>query len=127
MGELNEEEAMNRKVSYPEPRYKDIVLMNPDSFSWMKDKNQPGVATKMLGRFTERDVRVAFVQMEKGATYNFGVENSDEVLFLKKGKMTHENVQYGDLTGFATAPEEKPQTLTAIEPSELVYMKLPTF
>lgn len=122
-----EAEAWGHKMEYPAPRYQDIIMMNVAAFSWVKDKENPGVARKNLGSFTERDTRYGFVQMEKGATLKFGTEKAPEILFLKEGVLTHENTQYIKRTAFSTEENESPVELKAVEPSELVYIKLPTF
>ena len=125
--EATEELAFKRKTVYPEPRYSDIVTMNPASYNWIKDKDAAGVARKNLGVFTERDIRIGFVRLEKGASVQLGTQPSPEILFLKEGAVTHDNNSYGQHTAFSTEVEEAPVSLTAIEPSEFVYMKLPTF
>ena len=48
--------ARGHEVDYPELRYKDIIMMNPAAFSWIKDREQAGIGRKHLGTFTERDV-----------------------------------------------------------------------
>ena len=125
--EAVEEQANGKAVAYPPQRYSDLVIMNPASFSWIKDRDTAGVAHKRLGRFTERDVRVSFIRMDKGAVLNFGQEKSPEALFLKEGKVAHDNQTYGAHTAFGTDTEEAPLSITAVEPSEFVYMKLPTY
>jgi hypothetical protein len=125
--EAVQDEALGRKIEYPEPRYKDIVSMNPEAFGWDKDSELSGVSRKRLGSFTERDVRVQFINMDKGANLPLGLEKSAELLFLKSGLLAHDNSTYDDLTALGTEADEAPVTLTAIEPSELMYIKLPTF
>lgn len=125
--EATEEAAWGRKMEYPAPRYRNYIVINPAAFSWMKDRLAPGIARKNLGSFTERDARFGFVRMEKGATLEFGVEKSPEVLFLMEGAVMHDGHQYEEQTAFATETDESPVLLKAAEPSELVYMKLPTF
>ena len=63
-------------IEYPTPRYNGIVMMNPASFDWKKDKEQNGIARKILGDFTERHSRVGFIRIDKGATYSFGRDAS---------------------------------------------------
>jgi hypothetical protein len=125
--EAAEEAAWGRKMEYPPPRYKNYIVINPDAFSWIKDKAVPGLARKNLGSFTERDARFAFIRMDKGATLQFGVEQAPEVLFLKQGALLRERERYDEQTAFSTEADENPISLTAAEPSELIYMKLPTF
>lgn len=119
--------ARGHEVDYPELRYKDIIMMNPAAFSWVKDREQAGIGRKHLGSFTERDVRVSFIRADKGATLQFGTESSAEVLFLKEGKVTHDNNSYDKHSAFSAEPEDKPVGVTAIEPSEFFYIKLPNF
>lgn len=125
--EAVEAEARGKAVEYPPQRYNDIILMDPDAFSWVNDKDYPGVARKHLGTFTERDIRVAFIRLEKGASMDFGIETSNEVMFLKEGALTHDNTRYEDRTAFGMEPDEQPVSLRAVEPCELVYIKMPTF
>ena len=125
--EAVEEEARGQVVEYSPQRYKDIVMMNPAAFDWVKDGENAGVARKHLGTFTERDVRIEFIRLDKGARLPFGLEDSVETLFLKEGALTHANVNYDRQSAFCSDADEKPEELTAIEDSELVYFKLPTF
>jgi len=125
--EAVEAEARGHAVDYPERRYQDVIIMNPDAFSWVKDDAANGVAHKTLGSFTERDARIGFVQMEKGAALPFGNEKSPEILFLKEGKVSYDNRTFDKHTAFGTEKEEAPVTLSAIEPSEFLYLKLPNF
>jgi hypothetical protein len=122
-----EAEAWGHKMEYPTPRYQDIIMMNVEAFSWVKDPDADGVARKMLGSFTERDTRYGLVRLNKGATLKFGVENAPEILFLKEGTVTHDNTPYIKRTAFSTDADESPTDITAVEPCELVYIKLPTF
>jgi hypothetical protein len=121
------EEMNGRKISYPEPRYDDLILMNPASFQWIDDPDTPGVSRKQLGTFTEREVRIGFVRLEPGATLTFGSEPSSEILFLKEGQVSHAGQTQERHTAFGTSAQDTPEQLTAVAASELFYMKLPTY
>ena len=125
--EATEEEIRGHAVQYPPQRFRDVVMMNPAAFGWVKDKELAGVARKNLGSFSERDIRFGFVRMDKGASLDFGVEDSSEILFINEGALTHDNSRYDKHVAFSTDPDEKPVQFKAVEPTELVYMKLPTF
>lgn len=125
--EAAEEQVIGRKIEYPPARYKDFVMMNPAAYSWVKDRDNQGVARKMLGSFTERDVRFEMIRLDKGAVLPVGVEASPETFFLKEGAVMHDNKLYPAQTAFGTETEEAPSLLTAAEPTEFIYMKLPTF
>lgn len=121
------EQGLGRKVTYSEPRYQNVLMINPASFDWIKDKSQSGVARKNLGDFTERHSRIGFIRIDKGASFKFGEHKAPEILFLKEGALSHQGKTYGKLTAFGRDPEDAPVTLTAAEPTEIWYAKLPTF
>jgi hypothetical protein len=115
------------KMVYPPPRYHDIVVMDPAAYTWVKDKEYAGVATKMLGCFTERLVKIGFIQLNPGASFNLGTEESVELAFVKEGTVTAGGEKYDTLTAFGTKAAEGPTALTAVEETLLFYIKLPTF
>jgi len=121
------EEMNGRKIVYPEPRYEDIILMNPATFEWIPDPDTPGVSRRNLGTFTEKEVRISFIRLESGASIEFGTQPSTEILFIKDGRISHDGTELETLTAIGSAPEDHVETLTATEPTELFYMKLPTF
>jgi hypothetical protein len=121
------EEIWGRKVDYPEPRYTSQVYMRPSAFEWVKDPDVDGVAWKIMGRFTERDIRCGYVQVEKGATLWLGKEPSPEFVWIKDGSLSYNGTVHPAMTAFGTTTEEEPRALVAAELSELMYFKLPTF
>jgi hypothetical protein len=125
--EAVQQHIVGHRVDYAQPRYLDQVWMNPDSFEWVKDEHQPGVARKMLGEFTERDVRIGFFSLEEGAELTFGTERASEIAFINKGAISYDGKIHPRLTAFGTEAADNPEVLLATEPTELLYMKLPTF
>jgi hypothetical protein len=121
------EEIRGHKLTYPGKRYSDLVLMDPESFAWIPDPKQPGVAWRKLGTFTEREVRIAFVQLEVGATFALGSEPATEIVFVTRGGLSADGQDYPEITAFSTGAAEPVQTLTATAPTVLFYVKLPTF
>jgi hypothetical protein len=115
------------KMVYPRPRYSDIVVMDPDAFTWVKDRQNAGVAHKWLGCFTERLVKIGFIQLDQGATLMLGTEPSVELAFVREGAVTVDNDKHGRLTALGTTAAEAPRQVTAQEATELFYIKLPTF
>ena len=121
------EQVRGRKIVYVEPRYQDLVLMNPESFGWIDDREHPGVSRRKLGTFTEREVRIAFVRLRAGAELLFGDADSVEILFVKQGSVSHDGESYGPITAFGSFRDDQPETITANEDTELFYVKLPSF
>jgi hypothetical protein len=121
------EAIYERPVAYPPARFARFLTMNPASFAWIADPDTPGVAHKRLGTFTERDVKIGFVQIDRGATFTFGREPAAEILFLQQGSVAAHGTEHATLTAFATAAADGPETVTATEDAEFFYVKLPTF
>jgi hypothetical protein len=119
------EQVRGQAVEYPQPRYRDIILMNPDTFGWVPEAD--GVTRKPLGVFTERDIRIGFVRLEPGATLALGGYPSVEVAFVLDGTVSHDAATYEKLTAFATGRDEAAQTLTAVQDATVFLVKLPTF
>jgi hypothetical protein len=126
-GEAVWERIFGGRVDYPPKRYDEIILMNPENFGWIADEAAPGVAYRRLGTFSERDIRIGFVQLEAGASLDFGTEKAAEVMFLAEGSVSHDGEIHAELTGFSSGAGDAPQTLVAVEPAKFFYTKLPTF
>jgi hypothetical protein len=121
------EENRGEQIVYPEARYDRLLMFNPEAYPWVEEADQPGVSHKWMGTFTEREIRFGFVKIEAGATFQLGTQPSVEVMFLKSGAILHEGTRHETLTGFSTEAADAPTGLTAAEPAELFYAKLPTF
>jgi hypothetical protein len=123
MGEV----ARGVKLPYPEPRYEGVITMNPASFSWVSDQDSPGVSHKWLGTFTERETRVGFIGIEAGATLKAGLHSAPELLFITKGSVLCQEQACPRHSAFAFDSFEGPVRISAIEPTEILRIQLPTF
>jgi hypothetical protein len=121
------EQIRGNALTYPGKRYQDLVLMDPESFAWIPDRDQPGVTWRRLGTFSEREVRIAFVQLEAGARFALGAQPATEIVFVKEGGVSLDGQDYPALTAFSSAADEQAQPLTATAATVLFYVKLPTF
>ncbi len=77
------EHATGRKLQFAEPRYTDVIAMNPDAFDWLPEGSE-GVSVKWLGTFTERNMRIGFVRLDANAVFGAGQHPSLQVLYLTK-------------------------------------------
>jgi hypothetical protein len=121
-------ETMNgRKIEYPPSRYEDIILINPDTFGWVPDEANPGAAWKLLGTFSERQTKIAFAKLDEGAHIELGREPSNEIAFIVDGRISVGGQTHERLTAFGTAKHDAPDKLTAVEPTTIFYIKMPSF
>lgn len=120
------EEATGRKMVLAKPRYDDVIMMDPDSYDWI-ETGKPGVYSKLLGTFTERNTKMSFIKVEAGATYNTGARSQVDVLFMSKGNITVEGKTYGDKTALELTPSDAPVDIKANEDSLFFVVTLPKF
>jgi hypothetical protein len=120
------EEATGKKLVFSKPRYDDVILMDPSGYEWIATQT-PGVSTKWLGAFTERNTRLGFIRVDADAIFSAGEQPSVEILFLTKGVVSLDGRQYGPRTAFEFMANEGPVAIKAVESSEFLCMVLPKF
>lgn len=120
------ERATGSQLTFAAPRYEHVVAMNPEAYEWVPIKTE-GVAVKWLGTFTERNTRIGFVRLDKGATWGGGAEPSIQILFVTKGRVEVEGKEYGPHTGFEFLANEGPVAIRASEQTEIFCTLLPQF
>ncbi|GAA5196131.1 hypothetical protein GCM10023322_64370 [Rugosimonospora acidiphila] len=121
------EENRGEQIVYPEPRYDRLLMFNPAAYPWVEEAEAPGVSHKWMGTFTEKEIRFGFIKIEAGATFKLGTQPAVEVMFLKTGTVLIDGTKHDTLSGFSTEAADAVVELTAAEPAELFYAKLPTF
>jgi hypothetical protein len=100
--------------------------MNPASYSWIPDRDS-GVSHKWLGTFTERETRVGFVRIEKGASFEAGMQDRTELLFLAKGAIICRDRAFPAHSAFSFDQGDGPVRLTATDDAELLRILVPKF
>ncbi|WP_270889686.1 hypothetical protein [Pedococcus sp. 5OH_020] len=120
------EKAMGRKLEFAEPRYTDVIAMNPNAFDWLP-VGDGGAQEKWVGIFTERNLKIGFLRLEAGAVYQAGEQSSIEILFQIDGQVTANDSKYGPQTGYEFLPNEGTVAIEALEPTEFFRAVLHTF
>ncbi|MBC2834513.1 hypothetical protein [Paragemmobacter straminiformis] len=120
------EEATGQKLVFHPARYDDVVMMDPAAYEWAPT-GMPGVSTKLLGVFTERNIQIRFFKVDAGATMNTGTRDQLEVLFMATGSVTVEGTTYREKTGIELLPSDKPTDIKANAESIFFSVTLPKF
>ena len=76
------EHIHGRPLVYPKPRYDKPVFMKSQNFDWLPVSNQPGVASKVLGVFSERETTIRMLRVDAAATLSL---QADSFYFLMQG------------------------------------------
>ena len=120
------QEVTGKKPVYPDPRYNDIITMNPANFSWMPDREAPGVSRKQLGVFTERKTTISQIRLEKGASIEVGGCPGPDLLFVYKGALEVNGQQVPLHSAIGFEAFESTAVIRATEPSEIFRAQIET-
>lgn len=120
------EYATGRKLEFAPPRYEDVIVMNPEAYSWIRSTDE-GVYEKWLGSFTERNARIGFIRLDQGAVYGAGALPATAILFQTKGRVVVDGQDYVGGSAFEFLPNEGPIPVRALEESEFLCMTLHQF
>src|SRR5262245_29658821 len=90
--------AFGVRLEYPEPRYSEPIIIDPDAFRWKDCPGGRGVQHKLLGTFTERGVWAEIVRMQPEGQWNVGDADARRLLFVLSGSGSAEGSR---LTGYS--------------------------
>jgi hypothetical protein len=119
------QEMNGRPVTYPAPRYEQVVVMLPEGFAWTPTA-ESGVERKHLGTFTERETTVGFLRYAGGATHRVTGLRSPQLHFVLDGTLRCGDGLHARWTAFKFEPGDDVE-LEAVEPTETYVISLPVF
>jgi len=97
------EHVNKRKLVYPKPRYGEPILIKPEGFDWEASNEQPGVATKPLCVFSERQLQLAIIKLEPGARASQPARGGVQIGFVLQGEGTVNGEALRKYSGFSGA------------------------
>ena len=115
------EQVNGRKLVYPKQRYTGPVLMEQAGFRWVPVAGQPGVSRKLLGVFSEREVRIAQYHLEASASLPL---QDNAIYFVENGSGTANGSGYEKYSTLYLQPGES-GTVTAQSESVILQLGLP--
>lgn len=118
------EQVMGRKLQYPRPRYRDVIVIDPAAFAWKPDPQIAGVETKLLAALTELDTRLIMIKLDHGASIQMGGRDAPDLLFVMKGAIQLAEHACAERTAIALEAGDPAVTITANETTELFCLKL---
>ncbi len=121
------EQVMGAPVAYPPARYNDLVLMSPENYAWTEAPDEPGVARKLLGCFTERELTISFIRLDHGAEITLDARHAPELLFLLSGAVTCRDRRVEAQAAFGIEASDGAVTIRAEEPATLYAQSLHKF
>lgn len=107
-------------IEYPEPIYKDYVVMRSYKFHWLPLAGVPGARIKHLGHFSECGPSIKLVSLDAGAALPAGVLPAHQSRILVEGQVEFDGSSYESFS-FMTFPRDEPYgAVTATAPSTML-------
>jgi hypothetical protein len=85
------EEVYGEPLVYPQPRYSEPILMDPEAYAWTDPGT--GVQEKLLGRFSEGDLLIGMVRWDREADLRFPATRT-QMLFSLEGVIEAEGSEW---------------------------------
>jgi hypothetical protein len=111
--EAGQEEATGRRPEFPLPRYTTPINIEPENFAWIE--TEPGVQLKELGRFSERQTRIAMLRLDGSAVYQIPVPEQTTLLFVTSGSGAADGQAVGERDSMLLEPGETGTVSTTSE------------
>lgn len=115
-----------RPVIYPQPRFDEPILMWPANYAWTRSPGAPGVAEKLLGSFSERQLELRCVRLDPGAVHVLPPRAGARLLFVLAGTLECDGAEIG-LHGAALQAAGESARVSARATAELLTVGLPIF
>ena len=109
------EHINGRDLIYPKMRYQKPVFMEQDNFDWVR--LEQGVRRKLLGVFTERQVRLAFWKVREGASLSL---EDNSLYFIEDGEGAVDGQSYARHTSFHI---DRGETLKVTAKTETILLQ----
>ena len=90
------EEHEGKKLAFPKPRYRTPVMMEPELYHWVPDRERPGVELKHLGTFSEMRTGIGFLRLLPGARLAAGTQKEAELRYLVSGACSYRGQEWGE-------------------------------
>ncbi len=121
------EHQNGRPLHYPKPRLTDPVHFRAGQVPWQALDDSPGVATRFLGVFTERDIAIGGLRLDAGAKLNLPADTRDRLVFFTEGEGTVRGQGSWRARSAMQVDAGETTTLQASTATEALVLALPRF
>lgn len=114
----------SRRVRFPRPRYKNVIIMDPARFNWLPVADAPGVERKYLGSFTDRAFWIELVKVDAGSRWVSTTDVGRRLIVILSGAATVEGTKTGWMSAIQVEEHEQLE-VDAAEDTVLYIVGLP--
>jgi hypothetical protein len=110
--------------NYTAPRYERPIIIEPNSFGWSADPQQPGARWKHLGVFNERQLGLKMLQLDAGASLTLAASSAGLLAYVVSGEGDADGQSWSTGCGLRLAADE-PATFAATSAAAFFIIDLP--
>ena len=120
------EEHEGRKLVFPAPRYRTPIMMLPERFGWVADRERPGTERKHLGTFSELRTGIGFLRLLPGARVPALRQRDAELRYLTAGSFAYGGKSWPQGTYMYLPPGADVAAFATDEGATFFVISLPT-
>jgi hypothetical protein len=119
------EEHEGKKLTFPTPRYRSPVMMQPQHYRWAPDRDRPGIETKHLGTFTELRTGIGFFRLLPGASLAAEGHRDAEIRYCIEGSFSYDGKNWGEGAYQFIPPRAETDVFASPQGASFFYISLP--
>jgi hypothetical protein len=119
-----DERRERRSIKFPRPRYRNVVVIDPEQFNWLPLPDVSGVERKYVGSFTERAFWIEMIKIDAGAEWVSTCEDARRLIVALSGAATVDDTRIGRLAAIQADAGDKLR-VAATEETVLYLVGLP--
>ncbi len=119
------EEHEGKRLTFPTPRYRTPVMMQPQHYRWVADRDRPGIETKHLGTFTELRTGIGFFRLTPGATLAAERHRDAELRYCIEGSFSYGGKNWGEGAYLFIPPGADTDAFASATGASFFYISLP--
>jgi hypothetical protein len=119
------EEHEGKKLKFPTARYRTPVMMQPQHFSWVPDREHTGIEMKHLGTFSELRTGIGFFRLLPDAQLAAGRQRDAEIRYCIEGSFSYGGKIWGENTYMFIPPDADAGALASSKGATFFFISLP--
>jgi hypothetical protein len=96
-----------REIKFPRPRYKSVLIMDPQHFNWLPVPGVEGVERKYFGSFTERAFWMEYIKIDSGAEWTSTTDAGRRLIVALSGEGTVQDTKIGRMAALQVEAGEQ--------------------
>lgn len=119
------EEHEGKKLSFPPARYRTPVMILPQHYSWIPDRDHEGLETKHLGTFTEMRTGIGFFRLLPQARLDVRRQRDAELRYCIEGSFAYNGKSWGEGAYMFLPPGSEAEALVSATGATFFSISLP--